>query len=421
MTAPLPPPDAGTALPRPHRHPVAGWVALGVVMLLAVIASTVLYASRAPQPSAFYDPPPDLAEAAPGDLLRAEPFTPALTGARGWRVLYRTTTPDGGPAVASGIVLAPAADAPGAIRPVVAWDHPTTGVARGCAPSLLADPTVAMFGAREAIDSGWVWAATDYPGLGTPGPHPYLIGESLARSTIDIVRAARQLPVGASTRYATWGHSEGGQASLWTGIIAADYAPDLNLVAVSAAAPAIDLPALVIADEGTAAGKLLLSMGLVAWSELYPAASLEVALTSVARPLARNVASACIETPAQLEALLPRVLVAQALPFAAVDLATTEPWASILTENTPVEAIDVPLLVGQGEQDTIVVPATTLAAMERRCAAGETVTLLALPDTGHNPAGRRMAPEAMTWLAERFAGVPTRSNCADLPTFAPTR
>jgi hypothetical protein len=416
VTSPLPPPDPGTAVPPPRRHHVVGWVALAVVMVLAVAAGVLLYESRAPEPGPFYDPPTDLADAAPGDVLRAESFDPAIGGAEGWRVLYRTTAPDGSPAASSGVVLAPAADPVAADRPVVAWDHPTTGVARGCAPSLLPDPTVAMFGASEAIANGWVWAATDYPGLGTPGPHPYLIGESLGRATLDMVRAARQLPTGATNRFATWGHSEGGQASLWAGILAGDYAPDLDLVAVSAAAPAIELADLVAADEGTAAGKLLLSMGLVAWSELYPDASLDVALTSVARPLARNVAAACIETQTQVEALAPRVLAAQALPFAAVDLTTTDPWARILAENTPTGAIDVPLLVGQGLDDKVVVPATTRAALVTRCADGEQVTFETLPGVGHLEAGRVFAPTAMSWLGQRFAGEPAASNCDALPT-----
>lgn len=394
---------------------MVGWLALALVMALAVGAGVLLYESRSPEPGPFYDPPADLAAAAPGQLLRAESFDPTVEGAVGWRVLYRTTTPDGSPAASSGVVLAPAGDTGSTARPVVAWDHPTTGVARGCAPSLLPDPTVAMFGASEAIANGWVWAATDYPGLGTPGPHPYLIGESLGRATLDIVRTARQLPTGAGTSFATWGHSEGGQASLWTGIIADDYAPELALVAVSAAAPAIELVELVTADESTAAGKLLLSMGLVAWSELYPDASLDVALSPVARPLARNVAAACIQTQTQVEALAPRVLIEQALPFAAVDLATTDPWAGILAANTPTGAIDVPLLVGQGLDDQIVVPSTTRAALLTRCAAGEQVTFETLPGVGHLDAGRVFAPTAMTWLAQRFAGEPATSNCDALP------
>lgn len=427
MTTTLPPPDPRTTPPRRRRNEVVGWVALAVVMVLAVAASVLLYESRAPVPGAFYDPPANLPEAEPGALLRAEPFLPAVRGALGWRVLYRTTTPQGAPAVASGVVLAPTAPSAAAAagvdggRNVVAWAHPTTGVARGCAPSLLDDPTAAMFGAPEALANGWVWAATDYPGLGTPGPHPYLIGESLARSTIDIVRAAAQLPTGAGTRFATWGHSEGGHASLWVGMTAVDYAPDLELVAVSAAAPAIDLPALVTADEGSPAGKLLLSMGLVAWSELFSDASLDVALSPLARPLARNVAAACIQSPTQVEALLPRVLVEQALPFAAVELTTTEPWASILTDNSPTGPIGVPLWVAQGLTDTVVVPATTRAALEQRCRSGEVVEFVTIPDVGHLTAARDTAPEAMAWLAQRFAGDQATSNCADLPAVPPAR
>ena len=57
---------------------------------------------------------------------------------------------------------------------------------------------------------------TDYEGLGTPGRHPYIAGPSEARGTLDIVRAARNLPdVHASDRYLVWGHSQGGHAAMF--------------------------------------------------------------------------------------------------------------------------------------------------------------------------------------------------------------
>ncbi len=90
------------------------------------------------------------------------------------------------------------------------------------------------------VDRGYVVAATDYPGLGTPQTHPYLVGVSEARAVLDSVRAARAL-TGAQNRFAVWGHSQGGQAALFTGLIAKSYAPDLDLVGVAAAAPATDL------------------------------------------------------------------------------------------------------------------------------------------------------------------------------------
>src|SRR4029450_3380385 len=104
----------------------------------------------------------------------------------------------------------------------------------------------------NTITLGYIVVATDYPGLGTDGIHPYLIGESEARSVLDSVRPARELPnTGASNRFAVWGHSQGGHAALYTGEVAARYAPELKLVGVAAAAPATYLVELFDADKGT--------------------------------------------------------------------------------------------------------------------------------------------------------------------------
>ena len=103
----------------------------------------------------------------------------------------------------------------------MAWAHPTTGVVPHCAPSLAIFVFQQMAGLRQLIEQGAVVAATDYPGLGTPGPHPYLVGDSEARAVINSVRVARSLPgVGGGNSFAVWGHSQGGQASLYTGLIA---------------------------------------------------------------------------------------------------------------------------------------------------------------------------------------------------------
>ena len=42
--------------------------------------------------------------------------------------------------------------------------------------------------------AGSIVAATDYEGMGTPGPHPYLVGISEGRSGLDAALAARQIP-----------------------------------------------------------------------------------------------------------------------------------------------------------------------------------------------------------------------------------
>jgi acetyl esterase/lipase len=123
-------------------------------------------------------------------------------------------------------------------------------------------------GVREMVGRGYVVAATDYPGLGTPETHPYLVGESEARAVLDSVRAAREL-TGAPARFAVWGHSQGGQAALFTGIMAKSYAPELDLVGVAAAAPATELETLLADDIDTNGGRNLTAMTLWSWPRVF--------------------------------------------------------------------------------------------------------------------------------------------------------
>lgn len=91
------------------------------------------------------------------------------------------------------------------------------------------------------IDRGWAIVATDYPGVGTAGRYPYLIGAGEGQATLDGLRALRQVDdAHASNRVMLWGHSQGGHATLWAAQIAADYAPDLDVVGVAALSSATD-------------------------------------------------------------------------------------------------------------------------------------------------------------------------------------
>ena len=76
--------------------------------------------------------------------------------------------------------------------PVIDWNHSTTGYAEHCAPSLQERPfwAGALYFPRKVIAEGWAIVATDYIGLGTQGPHPYLFGKPSAYASLDAVRAA---------------------------------------------------------------------------------------------------------------------------------------------------------------------------------------------------------------------------------------
>src|SRR5262245_36037253 len=65
----------------------------------------------------------------------------------------------------------PQADAISSPKP-----HPTSGVMPPpCAPSLTPDVGSMMWNLPNMISQGYIVVATDYPGLGTEGIHPYLI------------------------------------------------------------------------------------------------------------------------------------------------------------------------------------------------------------------------------------------------------
>jgi dienelactone hydrolase len=84
------------------------------------------------------------------------------------------------------------------------------------------------------LQQGFAVIATDYQGLGGPGPHPYLIWQAEGRSVLDSVRAALQAyPQQLANRLVITGQSQGSGASLGAATLPS-YAPELKLLATIA-------------------------------------------------------------------------------------------------------------------------------------------------------------------------------------------
>lgn len=178
-------------------------------------------------------------------------FTTPRGAARATTVIYRSRSMTGAPIFVSGDVLEPAGTPPRDGWPVVAYTHVTTGGADRCAPTRASEAETddgrmlrSADIASDYLSQGLAVVRTDYEGLGTPGRHPYLIGRSLARANLDMVRAGRDLSPNLSSRFVAAGHSEGGVAALFTGAYAATMAPELQLEGISALAPVIAMKPL---------------------------------------------------------------------------------------------------------------------------------------------------------------------------------
>ena len=383
------------------------------LLALSLAAWCALTPSRAAAQSEFYVASQRELAGAPGTIIRQERMGDAPLGASAYRILYRSVGMHGEPIAVSGVIIVPAGPAPEHGRPVVAWAHPTSGVAPRCAPSLALFLFRQIQGLRLMLERGYVVAATDYPGLGTPGPHPYLVGTSEAHAVIDSVRAARGLTqAGAGRDFVVWGHSQGGHAALFTGILTHTYAPDLRLLGVAAAAPATDLAALLTDDFNTDGGRSLTAMTLWSWSRVY-GASLDAVLAPAAVANVNIIASECVES---LFDLIEHRVAARPLRkrFLTVENITqVQPWRHLLAVNTPGPLPQsTPLFLAQGTNDNLVVPAVTEAYRQRQCAAGSRVQFFSMPGVGHGFAARDSAGAAVEWMAGRFAHQPAPDNCS---------
>lgn len=382
-----------------------------VRLSLSCLVAALGLSSAAMAQVPFYVPQPGEVQGPPGSVIRQELVFGAPFGTIATRILYRTTSPNGTPIVASGIVIAPAGPMPPGGRPVIAWAHPTSGVVPRCAPSLALTFFQSVQGLLPMVERGYVVVAPDYPGLGTAGPHAYLIGDAAARAVLDSVRATMAMPTGAGNRFAVWGHSQGGHAALFTGLTARRYAPDLTLVGVAAAAPATDLGALLRDDFTTQGGKSLTAMALWSWTRVFDA-PIEQVVAQDAIPTVNALAEICIESLLDIYTRQVTELPLQRKFLIVPDITRVEPWRNIMLRNSPGPLPrDIPVFIAQGTADNIVPPTVTAAFVRRQCRTGSAVRVVLMPAIGHAFIARDAAFAAVQWMGDRFAGVPPPSDC----------
>jgi pimeloyl-ACP methyl ester carboxylesterase len=362
-------------------------------------------------PDAFYDPPLDKPRK-PGTLLRSEPLKDVILPAdvRGWRILYATSVDDNTPATAVAIVFAPT-DASASPRPVIAWEHATTGLLQKCMPSLLSAASKGIPERTRIVMAGWVVVATDYSFAEKGGPHPYLIGEGEARAALDSVRAARQISeLTLDKRMVVWGHSQGGHAALWTGIVGPRYAPDLEIRGVAAIAPAANIKNILAmnVEIDKRFGPYLAR----SYSRFYPDITFEQAIRPEALDAARQIVNLCDflppEDPERVEAL--------AATFDGPALATSsnKPLQARLEQNTADRPIQAPVVIAQGLSDTVVPPSATDAYVEERCAAGQRLEYWTFAGRDHltiiQP-GTPLEDLLIKWTSARLANEPQATGC----------
>mgnify|MGYP001809665952 CR=1 FL=1 len=405
-----------------------GLRALATAATLMVSMGAALAAAVGPAGDAFYVPPAPLPDGGPGTPIwsRALSGTMALpSAAKNELQLYLSVDPDGKTVPVSGTLSIPKGTAPEGGWPVIVWTHGTTGLSPVCAPSLdtetgpehgyikVIQPLLDRF-----ISDGFAVVATDYQGLGTAaGFHPFLIGVPNGKNALDMLRAARAIEPAIGKRYAVVGHSQGGQADLFTAAEGPAYLPDYTLVGNIAMAPGSHIEArleTIMASDQTELALPYVLYVMRSYSTYDPSIDLSGILSSTTIANLPELEEQCMSYA------LTKTSFATAI---AKDAFLAEPkldaFLAMAKDNEPgLLTISVPTVIMQGDADVTVRPVDTDAVAAELCQGGSVLEYRTYPGADHQGVMKDGADYAANWLKARFAGEKAASNCDALPKAA---
>ncbi len=389
--------------------------ALGALLTLVLLASLILAGdasaggTKGPSGKAFYDPPRKL-PVSHGKLIwqrKAKGLATIDGAASNTLVLYTSKTPRGKTAAVSGTVSIPKGKPPKSGWPVISYGHGTTGNADSCAPTRIAkgspmagyvnyiDPQL-----EDWIDAGYAVVRSDYQGLGTPGPHPYLIGTASGRSMIDIVSAAEQVEHRIGDRYLIAGHSQGGHAALFAAGEAAKYAKKLDLRGTVSYAPAshlLEQAKLLPAFTAPSALSALVAMILDGARTESKQIVVPQLLADEALALFPQVGKKCLlelSRPDSFGGIAPAEMVRDdADPAALYD---------VLADQNPDVKTKAPIFMAQGSDDTTVFKYFTDQLADELEEAGNDLAYKVYEDTDHGEITKVAERDTLKFFKKRL-------------------
>ncbi len=405
------------------------FAAIAVSFVVVVSASVISNKAETKQEQAALDPfytPPDPVVGKPGDIIRSEPMAGFdIKNGTGYRVLYVSKDPTGALRASGGMVFVPSTPVTGD-RKVVAYAHGTTGLGDECAPSRSPLTPAAQPFIQTLMDLGYVYTATDYVGLGTPGEPFYLIGSSEAEDVVNSVRAAQNFPGSqAGKTYAVMGQSQGGHSAIWTGALSKKIAPELDLVGVAASAPATQLGPLLNQQWNTTIGWAIGPEVALSWPLVYPELKPVDILTPAGADIYVDLAYKCLDAAGikgSIENALGNNLFSE-------NPSNVPAWARAMQDQTPPPLpSSMPVMITQAMGDGVVLANTNALTQQKWCAAGSNVhfnwlgqlaTGSLAPLATHQNTLLSAWPLETDWIQARFAGEPTTSNCGFTPPIKP--
>ncbi|MCJ0906847.1 lipase family protein [Rhodococcus sp. ARC_M6] len=383
----------------------------GTLALCAAVSAAAFTSTASAEGSLSFGSVQAAPQLSPGTLITAHNLIESAalpSAAKNERITYLSQSASGKNILVSGVVAIPKTPAPAGGWPVVSWAHGTTGVADACAPS--ADTPKGpvhdyLSGVDQTLDkwvaNGYVVVQTDFEGLGTPGGHPYMNGTSAANTVTDIVRAARQVDPSVGKDWFAMGHSQGGQAAVFTAALGQDRAPELNLKGAVSVAPGngtAKIPELVSSGNAAMSGAVpFVPVILLGAQAADPSIIAEELLSDEAQPLLEAARTGCL---AAVRAVPP--IPVNQIFRAGADL--TALTANLNKQELATVTPKVPTLFAQGTADVLVSVGSTTGAVKDFCSKGSEVEFMTYEGADHRGAIGASYDDALDFTTRMLAG-----------------
>jgi acetyl esterase/lipase len=378
---------------------------------------------------AFYKWSDDI-PSVPGRLLRTEPLTPEQRLSKAGssvRLLYASTDGVDGhtPVVVSGALYLPKGHPPPGGWPLIAWAHGTVGTADICAPSYAGRSPRDRDYLDHWLDSGYAIVATDYPGLGTGGVHPYAGTRSLAYSVLDSVRAVAGPGFHISKKTVIVGQSQGARAAFASALYAASYSPNLDIAGVVATGTP---DYLWDANEGASDDTLATSRKNVNTAFAFDLYQLQSArlLNAAYRPenylneqglkIFKFAENHCV-LDLQSEIVRTKTTFDGSFKTDPKDVFSAISGLGAYPEIKT----NIPIFLGTGGKDRAVSVPGQIALAKRACAAGNRVEFHFYPDLDHSGAVLGSTPDSTIFVRKAFSGAAISGNCATAKLTEPSQ
>jgi hypothetical protein len=401
----------------------------GSAVALAVLVSGIPAAVAAPPPVPEHDPfyavPKGISGLANGTVLASRQITaysgPAPMQAKAWQVKFKTLDNQGAPTATVTTVMVPRAAWTGTgPRPLVSYQVAEDGVGGKCSASYALRTGIQPGGRtttgnaqnetfliRQALDRGWAVSAPDYE-----GPHSAFLGADIeARETLDAVRAAlRFTPAGLDARAPTalWGYSGGALASSLAAQEQPTYAPELKLSGIALGGVVPDIHATFEAFDAIGGGAAALVVAAIGLGRANPSIDPNRYFNAAGRQALASNQTACLgDTVVKYGGR-------KASDFAATANAFQQPeFLKLLHDSSPLGrpgTPTAPVYDYHSTQDELAPIGPDRQLMARYCAAGVRVQHVEFPGE-HFSGVAAGVPGVMSFLADRFAGLPPISTC----------